>query len=260
MYRLLKYNIVLGIIITDFKRGVDTMISSAERMDYIIEYISAYEAKIKLANKNGLFDSATLFELFAINVCGLWFGQKFYNLNEKRSNYPYVDLISEDNTIYVQVTTNQDVSSKIKSTLENINKSNDARFDSLREVFFFVLNNNSVGRVKDYTGKDRIGNIDFEKSKHLITTQGVVARAKSNLDFQTALYELLEKDNTKIFEISTKLLAQFHDSKEIGLNNITSLINGEYEIDRTSLISKIKEANKQFVSIRGEAGSGKSVV
>ena len=98
------------------KDGVDTMMNSAERMDYIIEYVSAYESKIALANKNGLFDSATLFELFAINVCELWFGQKFYNLNEKRSNYPYVDLVSEDNTVYVQVSTAQNVSSKIKFT------------------------------------------------------------------------------------------------------------------------------------------------
>lgn len=236
------------------------MLNSAERISYIIEYISAYESKIKLANKNGLFDTATLFELFAINVCNLWFGQKFYNLNKKRSNYPYVDLMSEDGMFYVQVSTAQDVSSKIKSTLEKIKESDDKRFDSLQEVFFFVLNNDSTARVKDYTGENKIGNISFEKSRHLITTQDVVERAKNSLDFQTALYELLERDNTKIAEISDKLLAQFYDSKENGLNNITSLINGEYEIDRTSLINKIKEANKQFISVRGEAGSGKSVV
>lgn len=236
------------------------MMNTAERMDYIIEYISAYESKIQLANKNGLFDNATLFELFAINVCELWFCQKFYNLNQKQSNYPYVDLVSEDNAIYVQVSTAQDVSSKIKSTLEKIKKSNDRRFDKLKEVFFFVLNNDSIDQVKDYTGENKIGKIDFEKDKHLITTQNVVARAKSNLDFQTALYELLEKDNTKISELSRKLIAQFHDSKEIGLNNITSLINGEYEIDRSPLINRIKGADKQFISIRGEAGSGKSVV
>ena len=70
--------------------------NSAERITYIVEYISAYESKIKLANKNGLFDTAILFELFVMNVCGLWFGQKFYNLNVKRSNYPYIDLVSED--------------------------------------------------------------------------------------------------------------------------------------------------------------------
>ena len=236
------------------------MMNSAERMDYIIEYISAYESKIALANKNGLFDSATLFELFAINVCELWFGQKFHNLNEKRSNYPYVDLVSEDNTVYVQVSTVQDVSSKIKSTLEKIRDSKDNRFDNLKTVFFFVLNNDSIDQVKDYTGKDQIGRIDFEKDKHLITTQDVVSRAKSSLEFQMALYELLKRDNTKISEISSKLITQFHDSKEIGLNSITSLINGEYEIDRTPLINKIKEVNKRFISIRGEAGSGKSVV
>lgn len=236
------------------------MMNAAERMDYIIEYISAYESKIQLANKNGLFDNATLFELFAINVCELWFCQKFYNLNEKRSNYPYVDLVSEDNAIYVQVSTAQNVSSKIKSTLDKIKESNDTRFEKLKEVFFFVLSNDSIDQVKDYTGENKIGKIDFEKGKHLITTQDVVARAKNNLDFQTALCELLEKDNTKISELSSKLIAQFHDSKEIGLNNITSLINGEYEIDRTPLINRIKDADKQFISIRGEAGSGKSVV
>jgi hypothetical protein len=182
------------------------MMDTAERMDYIIEYISAYESKIALANKNGLFDSATLFELFAINVCELWFCQKFYNLNEKQSNYPYVDLVSEDNTIYVQVSTVQNVSSKIKSTLVKIKESNDTRFEKLKEVFFFVLNNDSIDQVKDYTGDNRIGKIDFEKDKHLITTQNVVARAKTDLDFQIALYDLLEKDNTKISELSNKLI------------------------------------------------------
>lgn len=260
MHSLLQCNVVLVIIMADFERGVDVMMNSAERMSFIIEYISAYEAKIALSNKNGLFDTATLFELFAINVCELWFCQKFYNLNEKRSNYPYVDLVSEDNTIYVQVSTVQNVSSKIKSTLEKIKASNDTRFEKLKEVFFFVLNNDSIDQVKDYTGENKIGKIDFEKDKHLITTQDVVARAKNSLNFQTALYELLEKDNTKISELSSKLLAAFHNSKEIGLTNITSLINGEYEIDRTSLINKIKDANKQFISIRGEAGCGKSVI
>ena len=256
----MKYNLVLDIIVSDCERGVDTTKNSAERIDYIVEYISAYESKIKLANKKGLFDNATLFELFAINVCGLWFGQKFYNLNEKCSNYPYVDLVSEDNTKYVQVSTIQDVGGKIQSTLKKIRDSKDGRYKNLQQVFFFVLNNQSVEQVTDYTGQNKIGNIDFEKAKHLITTQDVVVRAKNDLTFQIALHNLLKSDDTKIAEISSKLLAQFRDSREIGLNNITSLINGEYEIDRTALISKIRAENQQFISIRGEAGSGKSVV
>ena len=45
------------------------MIYSAERMKFIIEYISAYKQKIEMANKNGLLDSAKMFELFAKEIC-----------------------------------------------------------------------------------------------------------------------------------------------------------------------------------------------
>ena len=69
------------------------MINSADRMDYIADYIASYKTKIQLLNRQGLFDNATLFELFAENVCSLWFGKTFKNLNLEKSNYPYVDLI-----------------------------------------------------------------------------------------------------------------------------------------------------------------------
>ena len=44
------------------------MLFSNDRMSFITEYISAYEQKIKLANKQGLFDAAKMFELFAIEI------------------------------------------------------------------------------------------------------------------------------------------------------------------------------------------------
>ena len=96
------------------------MLNSNERMDYICGYLSAYENKIKMANKQGLFDAAKMFELFAASVCSLWFGQTFENLNTETANYPYVDLVSEDRTLFVQVSTAQDAVNKIKSTLEKI--------------------------------------------------------------------------------------------------------------------------------------------
>ena len=70
------------------------MKNSTERIAYITEYITSYESKIKAANKNGLFDNAKLFELFAIEICNLWFDQKFHNLNDEVLNYPGVDLLS----------------------------------------------------------------------------------------------------------------------------------------------------------------------
>lgn len=48
------------------------MLNSNERMGFIIEYMSSYDEKIKMANKNGLFDVAKMFELFAIEVCNVY--------------------------------------------------------------------------------------------------------------------------------------------------------------------------------------------
>ena len=96
------------------------MYNSEVRIRYIAEYISAYESKIKLLNSEGLFDAAKLFELFAVEVGSLYFGQRLKNLNIEKFNYPTVDLISEDNTFYVQVSTAKDIPSKIKYTLEKI--------------------------------------------------------------------------------------------------------------------------------------------
>lgn len=41
----------------------------------------------------------------------------------------------------------------------------------LKMYIFFVLNNDSVDKAKDYTGINRIGDVDFEVNKHLISTQ-----------------------------------------------------------------------------------------
>ena len=145
------------------------MRDSAERIQFIADYLSSYKAKIELLNKNGLFDAATLYELFASEVCRLWFGQVFKNLNTVRSNYPYVDLVSEDEAIYVQVSTGQNIPGKVKSTLEKIRDSKDRSFSQIKTLYFFVLGNDSIDDVPEYTGEGRIGNIDFQPETHLIS-------------------------------------------------------------------------------------------
>lgn len=236
------------------------MLNSTERIDFISDYIGSYESKIKLLNKNGLFDAAKLFELFAQEVCKLWFGQAFQNLNEIKQNYPYVDLLSNDGNIYVQVSTAQNLPTKIKSTLEKIRDDKRKRFKNLEQVFFFVLNNESVDDIKDFCGTSKIGNIDFIQKKHLITTQSIMNRAVNDLDFQKELYELLYKEINNIKEISNRLFEEIENSKSIGLNNIDCFINDEYEIDKSELVNKIHSCDGQFLSVRGEAGSGKSVL
>ena len=162
------------------------LIETAEKVNYISEYIVAYKAKIEALNKKGLFDTATLYEIFAQEICKLWFGQKFLNLNVAKSNFPYVDLISEDNKLYVQVSTIQDIPLKVKSTLEKIRDSKSREFKDVKKLFFFVISNDSVNDVKDYTGEFQIGSIAFTKKDNLITTDDIIQKAKTDIKFQTA--------------------------------------------------------------------------
>ena len=74
------------------------------------------------------------------------------------------------------------------------------------------------------------------------------------MDKLGVIEEQSRKENIK------KFLHAIEISKEIELENIEELINGEYEIDRSEIIETIQAAREKLVSIQGNAGSGKSVV
>ena len=236
------------------------MLNSKERIDFITKYLSAYKEQIELSNSRGLYDSAKFFENFACELCILWFDQSFTNLNDAANNYPYVDLVSQDGQIYVQVSTAKDIPSKIKNTLNKLKDTKDSRFKSVRNVVFFVLGNDSVDNVVDYTGVDQIGEVSFTQKDNLITTADILQKAIEDFDFQCKLYNIIKRDVDCIESVFGQLENAFSLSKTAILNNIDVLINGEYYIDRSELVSKIKQCDKQFVCIQGGPGTGKSVI
>lgn len=234
------------------------MKNSMERIKFISDYIFAYENKIKELNKQGLFDAAKMFELFASEVGRLYLqlSKPLINLNIETSTYPCVDLFSEDGNIYCQVSTCQNVPDKITRTLNKIKNSKNEIIKSIKEVYFIVLNNESISRVNDTT----IGKITFNKSKNLITTSNIISKAKENLSFQESLYCLLKKDD----DLFKKDFKKFQDSmlydSRVILDDIDEYINKSYYIDLSSQISEINAKKNKFTLISGEAGSGKSVL
>ena len=236
------------------------MRDSAERIRFIADYLSSYKTEIESLNKNGLFDAATLYELFASEVCRLWFGQAFRNLNTIRPNYPYVDLVSEDEAIYVQVSTGQNIPGKVKSTLEKIKNSKDTSFSKIRTLYFFVLGNDSVDDVPTYAGEKRIGNIDFQPETHLISIDTIISKAKTDLEFQRSLYDLLLRESETFRTTAEKFEEMLSDSRALMQTQIDDLINGEYEISRDELLSTIRSENYRYITVIGDAGSGKSAL
>lgn len=236
------------------------MKESDERIRYITEYLIGYKQKIEALNKNGLFDAATLYELFAKEVCSLWFSQKFLNLNSNTANFPYVDLISDDKKIYVQVSTVQDIPGKIKKTLEKIRDAKSAKISGINQLFFFVLGNESLNKIKDYSGVNKIGNIDFIASEHIITIDNIIEKAKNDISFQQSLYNLLYKELELYNFNALKLNEMSNLGKSLISKNIDNLINNEYEINREEIVERIKKDNHRFISILGDAGVGKSAL
>lgn len=231
------------------------MQNTGERINFIADYLSNYESKIQLLNSCGLFDAAVHFELFAQEVCKLWFaGKQFSNLNIDTYTYPCVDLISDDKSIFVQVSTTNNVSAKITKTLESIQKSNKPNISSIKNIKFFMLHNSSVSRVKDKT----VGTLTFTKQTDLITTKMVLEKAKTDFAFQTVLYELFQRD--AVLKNDFDNLKEVIEKSKFDISEIAHLINGEYEIDRSELINKIISDNAKNTAILGQAGYGKSVI
>lgn len=240
------------------------MISSAERIQYIADYLSNYEMKIRHLNRCGLYDSAVLFELFAQEICGLYFGQTFVNLNKGKANFPCVDLVSEDQSIYVQVSTQTDVNAKIKDTLQKIRKGKeegkDPAFAGIHSLYFFALTAQDGIIFRDYTGNDRIGDIDFLAGENLITPQTILEKAKTDLSFQEELYRVLRKESADFSTSEEEFQKAVKNSRLFLETGIEARINDEYVIDRTDLINRIRKDTPQFFSIQGAAGSGKSAL
>ena len=234
------------------------MKNSAERIRFICDYIYSYENKIKELNKQGLFDAAKEFEIFASRVGQLFLGleKPLKNLNTYTFTFPGVDLFSEDNNTFCQVSTCQDIPKKISNTLQMINKSSNELLKSIKEVYFIVLSNDSINKVKDI----KKGKITFNKNKHLITTSKIIEKAKNDIDFQEKLYLILKTEDDLFKTEFDKYIDAIHYKSKTIIDDINTFINNRYYIDISNQVNKILNDNKKFSIVIGEAGSGKSVL
>lgn len=230
------------------------MIKVSERFDFIADYLANYQSKIQMLNSCGLFDAALHFELFAQEVCKLWFGKPFSNLNIDTNAYPCIDLISEDRSIFVQVSTAKSVVDKITKTLKRIQNSKDPDLASITEVKFFMLDNSETSKVNDLN----IGTLVFTRQSDLITIQKILSKAKTDLNFQIALYDLLQRDI--ILKNDFSKMNEAIEKSKFDISEIEYRINGEYEIDRSELVNKIRNEKSKNIAILGKAGCGKSAI
>lgn len=107
--------------------------------------------------------------------------------------------------------------------------------------------------------------------RNILTKYNEHTRSQMSLG-ERVIYEKIEDNHKEMKEMLSTIANKEHiqnysrflqvveESRNVGLANIESLINGEYEIDRTEFVERVKNANDKFITIHGCAGSGKSVL
>ena len=228
-----------------------------EEIRYLTDFLSSYRSRIRMLNKCGLFDEAKLFESFAIEVCGLLFtGKKFRNLNETKPNYPFFDLISNDEEIFVQVSTQKDCANKIRDTLDKIEKGDLLTSGKTQTLKFFLMESCDIRVIKSKT----IKGIKFAKTKDIVSVDYIITKVSSNPSFCHALYDLISEREKKLGYDSAKLSEAISEAKIILEKRIPDTINGVTHINRDDLIEVINNSKEKCLLIVGDAGSGKSAL
>ena len=221
------------------------------KLSYIDDFFSTYESKIKRMNQLGCLSTAKLFEGFAAGLLKIWFGKSFINLNENICNYEAVDLISEDNKLYVQVSTVKDRIAKIRSTLDLIGKL--SRFKNLDSIYFFMLGNEISQKTIDNKFSSYPINVK------VLTLKSILNRALSDNDFLLELHAFI-KENDDLMDSLVSPLERAQDESVLRVKDMSCSIANEYCIDRSNELKDINKDNPRHVLITGEPGVGKSVL
>lgn len=226
-----------------------------EEIRYLLDFLTTYKTKIKALNSVGLFDEAKLFEGFAIDVCNILFsGRSFKNLNESKPNFPYFDLISSDEEIYVQVSTQKNCIGKIKKTLENYASGSFLHNSNVKTIKFFLLEKCNLKTIKSKT----IKGIKFVKTKDIITLDDLIKKISCDTNFCHKLYDLISCREKNVGVLSAKASEAIKNSKITIDKSVLDKINNETHIERIDLIQGIKKITNKCVLVLGDAGSGKS--
>lgn len=221
-----------------------------EKKKYIIETLKNYNNQVKTLNKLGLLDEAKHFELFAIELARILFETDFKNANLERSNEPYIDLKSIDETLVVQVSTVVDCQRKINDTLKKFYSQENVK----QNIKFILLSEIEIANInikKTYQ--------NFNKETDIINLNVIFNKLDYELDFVNNLYEIIFDFFDKV-TVNLDSYKEALDKSSYDLSQISSSINDEFKIDRTVLIEKIKKSNKPNIIIVGKPGSGKSAL
>ena len=84
-----------------------------ENKDKIRTYLSTIKANVEMSNFSGYYDIDRELENIIAKLLNLIYGYKLVNANEKKVNFPAVDIVDDENKLAIQVTADNSYEKKI---------------------------------------------------------------------------------------------------------------------------------------------------
>ena len=110
-----------------------------ETIKKIIDDLTTYSAPIPSKNKLSLTDQTDISEYFYANILNILFGYRLKNLNEKKKNYPGIDLADEERKIAFQITSTG-TTNKVTDSWEGTESEDKDKYKII--VVFRIINRN----------------------------------------------------------------------------------------------------------------------
>lgn len=192
------------------------MLELEKKIKDIMLYFSWVESTVELNNSFSFTDINISLESLILKLLNILGIENYENCNNKKINYPTIDLIDSKKKIGIQITS-EATATKIKETLKN---------NLNMKIKFFILSSNYKPRKNSY--------LEFEKFNV----------EEDILNFK-CLVNLLRNKENKIDEVLSLLKQNI--IFPIDLNSFQKISNGYDEYMKETILEEIKETCEKFV-------------
>lgn len=226
-------------------------LSPAEKEKRIITTLTNYYRDVKALDDFGYFDEAKCFELFACELANIWFKpKKFTNANKDRCTEAIIDLVCDDNKMFIQVSAQKNYLGKIKKTFET-NYDDETKKYKYNEIYFIFLKKDiSLDSAKSKFPEG------FEAKGHVISLNEIFSRMQEDILFTKELYELVEKYFFEVDDYKKIIKNKIKESKTL-LEAYDNKI-GTFKIERNERIDAFYKSTKNVILVSGGPGVGKT--
>ncbi|CAM4344034.1 SMEK domain-containing protein [Flavobacterium terrigena] len=222
--------------------------------DRLSTNLSILKNKIEIENASNNLSLNLLLETTFLEILNLIFGYNCSNTNKRKTNFPGIDGIDDENKLMIQVTSTTSLE-KIESTIKKIiEKSYYESYDRL--IFVFLKDKGTIKKESKERLQKLINNkfiLDFENGFIGISDVYRLLTNENNYHKINEVNELLESVFLDVnFNDNSDLIGISFDEEEIVnasyLSQIIINLGHKVVVDSNELHQKLIEMNSEFIS------------